>query len=242
MKKSDLGVRTSSAIVMVSVCGLLLYFGRPWWTIFVAALALLVYYEWVKLVIAFTHSMISRVLWLAFGIVYVGTAAVGLNELRGDADAGGFDVLQVIGAVIAVDVGAYFAGRNIGGPKIAPKLSPSKTWSGLIGGGVAASLFLGFFITNQYRWNPWACDFAPTCAVSWDNAKASMIIGFLVAVIAQAGDFFESWMKRKAGVKDSGRLLPGHGGVFDRVDGLIAVLFVGCLVAMTIAFGAGIGT
>jgi phosphatidate cytidylyltransferase len=130
-------------------------------------------------------------------------------------------VLQIVSAVIATDVGAYFAGRTLGGPKIAPKISPSKTWAGLIGGMIAAGLvFVGWAMYVQAL-HPW------TFAVN----------GAVAAIIAQAGDFFESWMKRRAGVKDSGRLIPGHGGLFDRLDGLLAVSFVlGILLLLSSGF------
>jgi phosphatidate cytidylyltransferase len=152
------------------------------------------------------------------GAVYCGIGAAVLMGLR---DHGPMAVLLVLLAVIATDVGAYFSGRTFGGPKIAPSISPSKTWAGLLGGmGGAAMIFLGLLIV---RWN---------VSVSFDDypqwwwAMLALAAGILVAVVAQAGDFFESWLKRRAGVKDSGRLIPGHGGLFDRLDGLLAVLFL----------------
>ena len=117
-------------------------------------------------------------------------------------------ILLLVSTVIAVDVGAYFAGRTIGGPKIAPSISPSKTWAGLAGGMVAATLIVWIGAHEVGKLNPWLIVGAP-----------------LVAIVAQIGDFFESWLKRRAGVKDSGALIPGHGGLFDRVDGLIAIAF-----------------
>jgi len=123
-------------------------------------------------------------------------------------------VLLVVGAVIATDIGAYFAGRMIGGPKIAPSISPSKTWAGLFGGAVGSGLSL--VLLSSFSGNPAAVTILP----------AYLLAGAVIAIIAQVGDFFESWMKRRAGVKDSGNLIPGHGGLFDRVDGLLAVCFV----------------
>ena len=114
--------------------------------------------------------------------------------------------------VIATDTGAYFSGRTIGGPKIAPKISPSKTWAGLIGGAtLAGAVSAGSFIYNTGEF------------VLRPMLLIAFAIGVVLAVLAQSGDFFESWLKRKAGVKDSSRLVPGHGGVFDRVDGLLPV-------------------
>jgi phosphatidate cytidylyltransferase len=136
-------------------------------------------------------------------------------------------VLGLIGSVIATDVGAYFAGRTFGGPKIAPRISPGKTWSGLLGGMLAAgiafyALFPGLCYDNC---TSETFIFLPG-GFNWLEFLGVLPFGAAIATIAQIGDFFESWMKRRAGVKDSGRLLPGHGGLFDRVDGLLAVMFV----------------
>ena len=204
-KKSDLGVRTLSAIVMVAVAGLALWLGGWVWTVFVALIAAGVFHEWRRLAAAISGSRGTLVAWTVGGIIYIGFAAAMLLFLRSEF----FDVstiLTLIAAVVATDVGAYFAGRTFGGPKIAPNISPSKTWSGLCGGMVGATLVLVAARGN---------------AVMAEN----LVFGPLLAVIAQAGDFFESWMKRRAGVKDSGSLIPGHGGLFDRLDGMLAVLF-----------------
>lgn len=209
-KKSDLLVRTLSAVVMVTVTGFALWWGRGVWAVFVGLIAAGVLWEWSKLVTAFTTGLGARLLWQLGGLVYVGVACFSLLVLRSDF-FGPTPVLMVIGTVIAVDVWAYFAGRSLGGPKIAPAISPSKTWAGLAGGIAGASLALYLFHHQDWRF---------------------ALAGPPVAIIAQTGDFFESWMKRRAGVKDSGKLIPGHGGLFDRVDGLLAVLFAGGLIAL----------
>jgi phosphatidate cytidylyltransferase len=116
--------------------------------------------------------------------------------------------------VWATDIGAFFAGRSIGGPKLAPKLSPNKTWAGLIGGIVAASL-LAIVLHVQYGL-PW---------------RMTLATPFL-AVLAQGGDLYESWLKRRAGVKDSGNILPGHGGLLDRLDGVVPVAPVAALLVV----------
>ena len=215
-KKPDLMVRTLSAVVMVTVTGIALWWGRGVWAVFVGLVAAGVLWEWSKLAAAFTTGLGARLLWHLGGLVYVGVACLSLLVLRADF-FGPMPVLMVISTVIAVDVWAYFAGRTVGGPKIAPKISPSKTWAGLGGAVVGASLALYLFHHQDWRF---------------------ALAGPPVAVIAQAGDFFESWMKRRAGVKDSGQLIPGHGGLFDRVDGLLAVLFAGGLIAL---FSAMVG-
>lgn len=140
----------------------------------------------------------------AFGVVYIGLTAVCLVWLR-NVDVDGRDaVLWLLVIVWATDVGAYFAGRMIGGPKLAPRVSPSKTWAGL-GGGMLLAALVGGSVS------------AATGHLFFPGA----IMAAILAVLAQAGDLFESTLKRRAGVKDSGRLLPGHGGVLDRVDGLL---------------------
>jgi phosphatidate cytidylyltransferase len=212
-KKSDLGTRAASAVVMAAVAGTALWLGGGFWLAFDVLVAIGVFWEWRSLVIGFVRSAAARGLWNAAGLIYLGVAAWALAFLR--RNEWGTDILLVaIAAVIATDVGAYFAGRTIGGPKIAPKISPSKTWAGLGGGilGAALSLLL-FALAMGSRGDT---GLIPECLLG----------GALVAIIAQAGDFFESWMKRRAGVKDSGSLLPGHGGLFDRVDGLLAVMFL----------------
>jgi len=213
-RKSDLGVRTLSALVMLAVAGTALWLGGWWWTAFVAAVAAGVLWEWRGLVRGFASGLAAQVWWNLAGILYIGVAAATLMSLR-DGDDGLVSVLVVMAMVIATDVGAYFAGRTIGGPKIAPSISPSKTWAGLIGGMLASG---GILTLASYL-------------VSAGEASGVILLayaagGAVIAIIAQAGDFFESWMKRRAGVKDSGKLIPGHGGLFDRVDGLLAVAFV----------------
>jgi phosphatidate cytidylyltransferase len=130
--------------------------------------------------------------------------------------------------VILIDTGAYFSGRTIGGPKIAPRISPSKTWAGLGGGIVAAGLWLVVVVTF-FGYLLSGLDGAGRSLTQAVSAKALLLalgIGAVLAVAAQAGDFYESWLKRKAGAKDSSRLIPGHGGVFDRVDGLLPVAII----------------
>ena len=211
-KKSDLGVRTMSAVVMVAVAGGALWLGGWVWIVFVGLISAGVLWEWLRLTRVIGRSPVALGLWNCAGFIYIGFAAAMLMFLRSEFFSINA-VLTLVAAVIATDVGAYFAGRTLGGPKIAPKISPSKTWAGLAGGMIGASVVLVLGRGN--------------------NMLADAIAGgMLLAVTAQAGDFFESWMKRRAGVKDSSHLIPGHGGLFDRVDGLLAVLFVGGLITM----------
>ena len=213
--KSDLGVRVVSAVVMIAVAGAALWLGGWPFAIFVTIVAIGVFWEWWDLVLRFDCGPLGRGLWIAGGLAYVFLAGVTLIALRRESLS---EPILVLILVISVDVGAYFAGRTIGGPKIAPRISPSKTWAGLGGGILAAALVNAVGAL-------WVDATYPDASLA-DVAFPSLIVGLFFAVIAQLGDFFESWMKRRAGVKDSGRLLPGHGGWFDRLDGLLAVLFV----------------
>ena len=218
-KNSDLGVRTASAVVMVAIAGTALWLGGWVWTAFVAAVALGVLWEWTRLARAIAGSTLAMLGWQVAGAAYVGLGATmlaGLGSVAGFPDV----LLALVAGVIATDVGAYFAGRTFGGPKIAPRISPSKTWSGLGGGMLGATLALWFVATQVAHWNlvkslPWL-----------------LAMGSGLAITAQAGDFFESWMKRRAGVKDSSHLIPGHGGLFDRVDGLLAACFMLGLISL----------
>ncbi len=150
--------------------------------------------------------------WVAEGVVYTGLSVIALNVLR-HGSAGAYVSFFLILTVWATDIAAYFTGRAFGGPKLWPRVSPKKTWSGAIGGAAAAVVTgVVFQIVSGFG------------AVAVTGAAA-----LLLSVVSQAGDLLESALKRRFGVKDSGALIPGHGGVLDRVDGLIAaavVLFV----------------
>lgn len=229
-KKSDLGVRVLSAIVMVAIAGTALWLGGWGWTLFVAAVGIGVLWEWWGLVRGFVPGVVGRVLWLLGGLIYVGLAVAMLLAFRAEPLPGWAMLMIVLLGVVFTDVGAYFAGRAIGGPKIAPAISPSKTWAGLGGGIVGASIAIAlatWIYTGPEFANAAGIALDPGAAGSrWPELPATLAGGALLAIVAQAGDFFESWMKRRAGVKDSGKLIPGHGGLFDRADGMIAVLFV----------------
>jgi len=237
-KKSDLGVRTASAIVMLAVAGTALWLGGWVWTGFVAAVALGVLWEWAGLVRAMCSGQLARLAWMVGGIVYIGLAAIVLVFLRNDG-SGMLSVATYVSAVIATDVGAYFAGRTIGGPKIAPSISPSKTWAGLGGGILLAWLAL---VANSWLFVSSLdyCNGVGTCGFDLADIMMSLPFAAALATTAQAGDFFESWMKRRAGVKDSGNLIPGHGGLFDRVDGLLAVCFGGAVIFVVLFLTTGI--
>ena len=143
--------------------------------------------------------------WEAGGLAYAALSGFSLAYLR-DSDQAGFIASLFLFAVVwATDIAAYFTGRALGGPKLAPSISPGKTWSGAVGGtvgGLAAGLALA-------------------SATGWGGLWAG-IVALLLAIVSQFGDLFESFVKRRSGVKDSSHIIPGHGGVMDRVDGLVA--------------------
>ena len=142
--------------------------------------------------------------WVGVGTLYLALPALAITVLR-DGSEGDLQVLWLLVVVWATDIGAYAAGRLIGGPKLAPKLSPNKTQAGLAGG-VALATALG-------------------AAMGWTLAATPSVLPVLaaaaLALVAQGGDLFESAVKRRFGVKDAGHIIPGHGGVLDRIDGLL---------------------
>lgn len=221
-KRSDLPVRAASAAVLLAVAGFAVWSGGLVFELFIAILALVVAGEFARLVWLAVGSTPLRHAALLAGAVYIGWAALALASMPRVL------FLAVLGAVICTDTGAYFAGRAIGGPKIAPSISPSKTWAGLGGGMAASALWCAAAVAGL----TFAIAGLDGAGRSLDTAGASRdvvlaaAIGAGLAVAAQAGDFFESWLKRRAGVKDSSRLIPGHGGVFDRVDGLLPVAII----------------
>jgi phosphatidate cytidylyltransferase len=159
-------------------------------------------------------------LWTPAGLAYAGLSGLSLAYLR-DGDQTGLTAMLFLFAVVwATDISAYFVGRSLGGPKLAPAISPGKTQSGAIGGivgGVLAGIALAAF-------------------AGLGNFQTLALVAFLLSVVSQAGDLFESWVKRRHGVKESGGHIPGHGGVMDRVDGLVAAAFA--LYAIGSMFGS----
>lgn len=204
--------RAAGALVLLAVSALA-HLGQPQPAVMLLVSAAL---------LAVAASILARLAgkrWLSTGLLYAGLPAIALIWLRNQPD--GFAlVMWTMGVVWATDILAYFAGRAIGGPKIWPAVSPNKTWAGLLGGMTGAAAFSAAF--GAWR--------------AWPQGLATMLlIGAALAVVAQSGDFFESWLKRRAGVKDSGRIFPGHGGMMDRVDGLVPVA---CLVALWVSMRA----
>jgi phosphatidate cytidylyltransferase len=209
-KKSDFMVRAGSAVILFAIAGTALWFGGLAFGLLLLVGGALMLVEWFALVRAMTLNGGAKAMLNILGPVLTLGAMAGLWFIRDHL--GMTAALWVFGMVWATDIGAYFAGRAFGGARLAPKISPSKTWSGLIGGMVAALI---------------------ASATIGDRAGiigVPLWIGLFMGLLAQLGDLAQSWMKRRAGVKDSGKLIPGHGGLFDRVDGILPVaLLLGAL-------------
>lgn len=229
VRQADLPVRLASAAAMLALTAVALAIGGAVLDLFIVAVTLLGFGELVRLVMRATDSLPLRAAGILFGAAYFGLAAAIL------AGAGTFLLVMVLGITVFTDTGAYFVGRAIGGPKIAPRVSPSKTWAGLAGGMIAAAAWVFVWVlaidAPQLDWlGP---RFEIGLNMSFQNTFGATLLGAGLAVVAQIGDFFESWLKRRAGVKDASRLIPGHGGVFDRIDGLVAVAIVaGCIATL----------
>ena len=169
--------------------------------------------------ITFVDREEQRAIWTLGGLIYAAAAALPLGFLRADSTEGLIALGYVVAIVWSTDIFAYFTGRSIGGPKLMPIVSPKKTISGAIGGlvagVVAACLYLDFTVGS----------------VSWGLA----ILAAVLSALGQAGDLYESWIKRRFGVKDSGRIIPGHGGIMDRIDALIVAVAAAFLIGAILA-------
>ena len=246
----DLAPRLVSGIVMASAAIATLWVGGDVFTLFWLAAALAVHWEWQTLiggrarvsrlavgalaVVAATYSARhgrldlallalaagvallgwisepAKRLWSAGGLVYAGLAPTAVVSLRLGLE--GFEAILWLFAVVwGTDVMAYFGGRSIGGPKLWPRVSPSKTWSGFLVG-VTCGALAGILAL------------AASGGLSRGSWPGVLELGLVTAIVSQGGDLFESSVKRHFGVKDSSRLIPGHGGVMDRLDGFIAAV------------------
>lgn len=254
---SSLQRRIVSALFLVPIGFAVIWIGGWVFSLFVALVAVLMAFEWNRLVSGKTfsltfalHALVSLAaiyaiqnnqaslalavtaggavlatvlslrgahspLWAFGGVLYTTLPCISVVWLRLTHAQGLGLVLALVFVVIAIDTGAYWAGRTFGGPKLAPRFSPSKTWAGLAGGALwagLAALISAFFL-------------------GWEPLWAFFALGLSLAVVSQAGDLAESAVKRHFNVKDMGSLIPGHGGVLDRFDGLmVATLVVVALV------------
>ncbi len=200
--------------LMLSACGsaiaaaaMVAWLGRPVTAILLVGLGALA---------ALIFAPRERRLWITAGIGYAGSMLLAPMLLRAD-DVHGFLAMVLLFAVVwTTDVLGYFAGRTFGGPKLWPAVSPKKTWSGAIAGTLGA-MIVGILIAASF---------------GSFNLPALALITLLLSVVAQLGDLMESWVKRQFGAKDASQLIPGHGGVMDRLDGFWAAALIGCLIGL----------
>ncbi|OBQ75239.1 phosphatidate cytidylyltransferase [Mesorhizobium erdmanii] len=244
---SNLQLRVISAVVLAVIALGLTWLGGLPFRLLCAAMSAMIFYEWTRmsrpavnglsflpeaLVVVFIGALIAGLSaswllllvafltavtaiaaqvrktgqWEASGLAYASVSGLSLALLRDGDNSGLVAILFLFAVVWATDIFAYFVGRAIGGPKLAPSISPGKTRSGALGGavgGVVAGVMLA-------------------AAAGAGNLALLGLVALVLSIVAQAGDLFESWVKRRHGCKDSGMLIPGHGGVMDRVDGLVA--------------------
>jgi phosphatidate cytidylyltransferase len=247
---SNLQVRVISAVVLAVVVLAITWFGGLSFRVLGAAIGAAILFEWLAMTSAVSNSQ-SRLIaavalgvtlvalifgypafvclvilalgvaatallaagrtsqWPAAGLTYAGLSGLALALLRGSDLAGLKAILFLFAVVWATDIAAYFVGRAVGGPKLAPAISPGKTQSGAIGGAVGGVV----------------AGVALVAAVGGASLGGMAALALILSVVSQAGDLFESWVKRRHGAKDSGTMIPGHGGVMDRVDGLVAAGF-----------------
>lgn len=244
LKKSNLRTRIISALVMLPVVIYVILSGGIAYFILAALLGGLILYEWngicegdslsflfltqlcglfyclycmsemtvefvgLSILLVGVVSLLSkaRLFWALGGYLYALVPALSFLWLWGKGAMGGWIVLWMMVIVWSMDTGAYFAGKKIGGPKMSPRISPNKTWAGLIGGALCATIF--------------GVVFDHFAGLPWDMAMVALFSAGL-AIWSQVGDLAESAVKRHFKVKDSGNLIPGHGGIMDRVDGIV---------------------
>ena len=213
---ADLSTRVLSALVLTPVALACVWLGGFAFSVIVTVGMLGLAMEWL--------ALCRRTGWEPLypaGLAYIALAGAALLWLRRDPIAGRADVLFLLLVVWAGDIGAYLIGRWIGGPRLAPRISPGKTWSGAAGGllaAVAAGLLAAHVLSDAATWR-------------------AVAVAAVLSVVAQAGDLLESFVKRRLQVKDSGQLIPGHGGLFDRLDSMLAAAPVAALLALTLGRG-----
>jgi phosphatidate cytidylyltransferase len=197
----------SSAAGAIAVAGVLTWLAKPVVALLMVGLGALA---------AAIFAPVERRVWVTLGVGYAGAMLLAPMFLRAD-NTYGFAVIVLLFAIIwTTDVLGYFAGRAVGGPKLLPAVSPNKTWSGAIagtGGAMVAALLVASLFGSF-------------------NVLAILIIAFVLSVLAQFGDLFESWVKRQFGAKDASQLIPGHGGVMDRLDGFWAAAVAACIIGI----------
>ena len=209
---SDLEKRVASSIILIPLTLYAIFISKALFLLLILSVAIIASFEWNNLTRSDEKNK-NKKKWFFIGFLYILIPLYSVMELRFiDKNI----ILWLFFVVWSTDIFAYFIGKNLGGPKLIPSISPNKTWSGLIGGMVSAAI-IGLLSTLMFE----------------GGILFFMITSALLAVIAQIGDLFESKVKRIFGVNDSGTIIPGHGGILDRIDGLMfaapAVFLIYCL-------------
>jgi len=205
-------LRIVSALVLAPLVLATVHFGDIYYHVLIGVMALILASEWANMVG-------RRPAWMALGVLYVAVSVWALWRLRLDPEWGEMTVFWLLVVVWGADTGGYVFGMSLRGPKLAPSISPNKTWSGFFGGTLLGAL-AGWGMVSYFR-----------PEVGLDMASIGIIaFSATMAVVSQIGDLLESWVKRRFDVKDSGAIIPGHGGLFDRVDGLVATAIVVALI------------
>jgi phosphatidate cytidylyltransferase len=213
---SNLALRWFSSLVLAPIVMAISYVGGWPFVAFWTLAACIVLWEWSRLVKAGSTSTAAFVGWMVAGLAYAGVLVLAPAILRADAALGFVAIVFLFAVVWSTDVFAYFAGRAFGGPKLMPAVSPKKTWSGALGGtlgAVAAALIVLKVAGLQL-----------TVAVA--------AVALFLSVVSQLGDLLESAIKRRFNAKDSSQLLPGHGGLMDRLDGFLTAVLAAAMVGL----------
>jgi phosphatidate cytidylyltransferase len=216
--RSNLTLRVISSAVMAPIAIGIAWLGGWPFVLFWTLAACIVLWEWTRLVTRSpgTASYTDFVLWMIAGLLYAGVIALAPVILRRDPALGFVAIVFLFAVVWVTDIAAYFAGRALGGPKLWVAVSPNKTWSGALGGalgGVIAALLVvkvaGLVI-----------------------APMLVLVALALSIASQAGDLLESALKRQFGAKDAGALIPGHGGLMDRLDGFLTAVLAAVMVGL----------
>ncbi len=260
---NNLFVRVVAALILAPLAITVVFAGGWIWILLVTAVCVGLFYEWHTIVNArreqrsfavgvITLEIIGLALWLGWagvawmvavvgptliaflpgerrwwntgGLIYAIAALMASVYVRLDPAIGFYALVFTLLIVWVTDIGGYFAGRTFGGPKLAPRISPKKTWAGAIGGLVLSIVLV-----------------PAAAALGWGRFLPLLIIAVMLSVVSQLGDLFESWVKRQFDVKDSSQIIPGHGGLLDRLDGFVAAIVVAALLGFLRGGADGVG-
>lgn len=214
----NLLMRVLTALVLIPVAIGVAYAGGWLWAVLVAAISVGLFIEWRMIVGA------QRTGWVALGVLYAVAALAASVIVRLDPVWGFSALMFVLLIVWVTDIGGYFAGRGIGGPKLWPRVSPKKTWAGAIGG-----LVLSLGVAAGFAW------------YGIGRLVPLLLLATALTVLSQLGDLFESAVKRRFGVKDSSHIIPGHGGLLDRLDGYVFAIIAAAVIGLLRGGVDGVG-